>query len=809
MAMEASAPPTGAPEEDDGPLPSCHGCRTRKLKCSRETPSCSNCSRQAVPCTYDSFRTKPGLKRGTILKLQRRIESLESKVYASEDDGPSPQSRPPRADSRLDGSIGAGLSLLAQEIQKLSSNISILSQPVVPSPETPASRSLGKRRRIDGEHHSGRAAVNSSDDAPPADHLWAVADLYFPNLHPWIPMIHTETFKRNLRLRDGTTENPLILHAMLFGVLRFLDPPGERLSADRIEEEMERSRNSVILEATSTLTVPSLQALTIVAFTHVSNFAQSVLIALLKFSGQIGNGELLKAWPIIASLTRTVSFLQLSVEEEDRNDPETFLRPSLLPPSPNWIEEEERRRTFWNIFILDRWQTGLTADNVSRRLPLCGTRWNQESFAVSPFFGIWDRSAAKIGNSIAFLPANYTSPEASGTESEHGAPPSVQPQTAPKDMPILGAFAYYIESLESLCRINMYFLQQKIDFSNHQEVSNWLMRFKELDLRLVHWKMFLPPKWRDPNVPPEETTALDPNMTLAHITHNTSMILLHQRIGYPEPELMYIKLPSTYSAETCQSAAAETANITSKYLLHAPQHMPLSPFFSFCAYISARVLLVQARYYNTELDCRFQVLLDALRDIARRWSGFREHDPSPSLSTQFVMHLEELRHRSLSDPNFTVSVIGSLHRGSNENEEQTRNSVRHLHFPPGANSGSQPAVIVRPADFTTQPQLGKSPTSSSHAAGITTPGAISSGDTGEGNWTSTIQAPGAASAMCGESDELPSILQSLTDQRFIEMDRVITFNDFNFEPISTQISQMPPPPMNNGWVGGEGGWDQS
>lgn len=136
-----------------------------------------------------------------------------------------------------------------------------------------------------------------------------------------------------------------------------------------------------------------------------------------------------------------------------------------------------------------RWQVGLTADNVSRRLPLCGTRWNEESFAVSPFFGIWDKSAAKIGNSIAFLPAHYPSPgqstEASGTEWEHAAAPTARPQSSPKDMPVIGAFAYYIESLESLCRINMYFLQQKIDFSNHQEVSNWLMRFKELDLRLV------------------------------------------------------------------------------------------------------------------------------------------------------------------------------------------------------------------------------------------------------------------------------------------------------------------------------------
>lgn len=106
------------------------------------------------------------------------------------------------------------------------------------------------------------------------------------------------------------------------------------------------------------------------------------------------------------------------------------------------------------------------------------------------------------------------------------------------------------------------------------------------------WKTLLPAKWKDPEVPPPEATAaLDPNMSLAHMTHNTSMILLHQRIGYPEPQLKGIKLPNFHSAETCQLAAIETANIAMKYLARAPESMPLSPHFSFCGYISARVLL--------------------------------------------------------------------------------------------------------------------------------------------------------------------------------------------------------------------------
>ncbi|KAF9874257.1 fungal specific transcription factor [Colletotrichum karsti] len=165
-------------------------------------------------------------------------------------------------------------------------------------------------------------------------------------------------------------------------------------------------------------------------------------------------------------------------------------------------------------------------------------------------------------------------------------------------MSTVGAFAYYVESIESLSRINAYFLQQKIDFSDRKDVSSWLTRFKELDLRLVHWKMFLPQQWKDSGISRKEMPGvMDPNMTLAHTTHNTSMILLHQRIAYPEAELRGIRLPSAYSAETCQNAAIETADMVKKYLQSSPPDALVSPQMSFCCFVSGKVLLVHWRYY--------------------------------------------------------------------------------------------------------------------------------------------------------------------------------------------------------------------
>jgi sulfite reductase beta subunit-like hemoprotein len=84
---------------------------------------------------------------------------------------------------------------------------------------------------------------------------------------------------------------------------------------------------------------------------------------------------------------------------------------------------------------------------------------------------------------------------------------------------------------------------------------------------------------------------MDPNLTLAHVTHNTSMILLHQHIAYPAAQLSNIvRLPSACSAETCQLAAIETSSIAQKFLTYSESEIVVAQF-PFCAFVAARVLL--------------------------------------------------------------------------------------------------------------------------------------------------------------------------------------------------------------------------
>jgi hypothetical protein len=79
----------------------------------------------------------------------------------------------------------------------------------------------------------------------------------------------------------------------------------------------------------------------------------------------MAGGQVSKAWSIIGSLTRTVEYLQLTIEPDEiqRN---LLLRPLVLLDAPkDWTDSEERRRLFWNVFLLDRYEQTLTSSRIN------------------------------------------------------------------------------------------------------------------------------------------------------------------------------------------------------------------------------------------------------------------------------------------------------------------------------------------------------------------------------------------------------------------------------------------------------------
>jgi hypothetical protein len=106
------------------------------------------------------------------------------------------------------------------------------------------------------------------------------------------------------------------------------------------------------------------------------------------------------------------------------------------------------------------------------------------------------------------------------------------------------------------------------------------------------WKSRLPQHWIDSGVSRSMMPGvMDPAMTAANTTHNTCLILLHEKIAYPDADLSWLQLPSLCSADTCQSAAYEVCTTIRKFLEQRDEGYPLTPQLGLCAFVSARSLL--------------------------------------------------------------------------------------------------------------------------------------------------------------------------------------------------------------------------
>ncbi|KAL6414289.1 C6 transcription factor [Ilyonectria robusta] len=503
-------------------------------------------------------------------------------------------------------------------------------------------------------------------------------------------------------------------------------------------------------------------------------------------------------------------YLQLTVEHDEAERP-SFSQPyKSLSPAKDWTEAEERRRVFWNVFSLDRfcsvsmgWNTSLTSDDVNRRLPCDGITWRKETPVTTPYFGIWDKSAGRIGNPIAFFPTHPVPLQKTGedegqTPSEAGTSPEAA--GAHVDMSTIGAFAYCIEATESLSRVTSYFLQQKVNIRDQRDLGDWLTRFKELDLRLVHWKMLLPQKWKV-NTAQDSPSRMDPNLTLAHVIHNASMILLHQPIAFPPPDWPFkTRLPSLCSIDTCQAAAIEIATITDRYLNHAPSKSVLSSQFSFCVYIAARVLLLHWRNGSVVgLTAEFWLLVESLKAMSKRWAG--THDAQcfqNNLAAKYASLLVELHSRCAQDESFSINVPGyttevkhsntnsqspigasTLHQSNDprvlpaqQSSQDGVNQNSTIVFSNG-DAGNSNNLQMSTQQVTFAPQsVATTITPSSYSVQITAP-------MQSNNMTNLIQPESYHRGSVGTGD-LTAISQMLLDQQFADMDRIISYDDGMF-----------------------------
>lgn len=170
---------------------------------------------------------------------------------------------------------------------------------------------------------------------------------------------------------------------------------------------------------------------------------------------------------------------------------------------------------------------------------------------------------------------------------------------------------------------------------------------------------------------------MDPNLTLAHITHNTAVILLHQGIAWPPAhwQICPVKLPSASSAETCLEAASEIATIGQQFLSFSP--IFTNPQFSFCLFIAGRMLLAHARYNNVAIPSALETLIASLLEISQRWTG-RSETAVPrgdNLASIFAKRLIEAQNDDLASSYCPSLDIRQTAYSDESNEQPPATSI--------------------------------------------------------------------------------------------------------------------------------------
>ena len=192
-----------------------------------------------------------------------------------------------------------------------------------------------KRRRISSPGDRGHIYSSHEGDLPDQGIINAAISKYFATVHHWIPMLHERRFRARLDDPEDTPNLTILLHAIIAITLNHVHSSELGLDADAIKAQTRISADIVLLHALETISMENCQALIMLCFERM------------------GSGEWFKAFSILGSLVRTVDYLGLTVEDEHREPP--LLPPlAMLKESTSHAEKEERKRVFWNTFLLDR-----------------------------------------------------------------------------------------------------------------------------------------------------------------------------------------------------------------------------------------------------------------------------------------------------------------------------------------------------------------------------------------------------------------------------------------------------------------------
>ncbi|KAL2122554.1 hypothetical protein VTJ04DRAFT_3009 [Mycothermus thermophilus] len=544
----------------------CMICRRRKLKCDGIKPSCSTCARLGHTCTYAEERRKSGPKRGYVKELEKRLKQVETllknqelssgsdsaKGIAMGLDGTPKQPLDQRGFGVTDPSMGIGNSRETMDRWHFSGE----------SPHAAPLRDFEFNGGIsvggvDPNFPFEMIRLGLEEPLPPPDTIDELHQIYFEKIHPSVPMIHKYRYLAAMNLAH-TQRPPVCLRYAMWTL------------ACSVSDKFYTLKDLFYARARKYLESDYIKGYGehMISLAHAQTH---VLLAMYEFKWMYFP----RAWMSTGSAVRLAQMISLH-----RLDGAGLDVKQCLPPPRDWTEREERRRTFWMAFTLDRFAS-------------IGTGWPM---------------TIDEKDILSNLPASDEAFELSRPETT----PTLQDAMGPLGAEKLSSFGGVCLMACLFGRNLVHLHRPDADDRDHDLNGEFWKRHRQMDHILLSTSLSLPPHLKLP------AGLNNANVVFTNMCIHTSTICLHQAAIFKADKN---RLPSSVSSESkvrCITAANEIASI-----MRTVSHLDLSamnPFISFCLYVSARVFVqyLKSRPDDSQTSDSLRFLLNAMNALKRR-----------------------------------------------------------------------------------------------------------------------------------------------------------------------------------------------
>ncbi|KAF9909228.1 hypothetical protein BX616_011255 [Lobosporangium transversale] len=544
----------------------CDPCRKKKIKCDGIKPSCANCAKLDIHCTYLPSMKKRGPRQGYIELLEKRLDKMEKMLQH----GPAVIDTD-FIDSNISNRRRGSLSDGDSETTETSCSRQELSDPSQHTKLRPDQSPLTRTKR---------PIYGIKDEVPRKDILDHLIQLFFDSVYYQFPVIHPGSFMK--QYREGKV-SPNLLNALCAGVARFSNHPDVVTTPSFLAgEPFATNVRASLIDSVDVPTVSNVQAL--------------LFLSMFEYGAARGP----RAWMFGGMAIRMAQELGLNREDSS----------PVFNLKGDWVLRETRRRTFWACFIMD-----VLASSSSGRprmiderdcevlLPSEDNAWHEARPVVTEMLEEENDSeglsSVKHETDADDTGSNNAPDSWPGTSTKKNGSSSAQPSKedeASQKCHSLSSFAYLIRILAILGKVSQYVNRPRTKKSIPPNEPG--SEFAIIDAALAAWLQSVPSQF---GYSPDNTRMLKDRgegciIIFMHVVYHTSVVLLHRPIlaadkaSFPmDPEFV------ENSTKRCAEAAAKVSEVLEFVTAqNYPPRIYISSFFAYPVFTTATIHITNA-----------------------------------------------------------------------------------------------------------------------------------------------------------------------------------------------------------------------